>query len=161
MNNIKIKDKYYKETEYLLHNYKMFKISIENLRQDIKNLEKEDGLTGIDYRHEKTSLTYKFKSVTEDTALAVSEKKHYLQTSIERMQNKIDAIDRALEGLTGTEKEIIQKRYFDGKPWYVIAYEVAYNERWCKELRRRAISKIAIGIHGDTALLQHDNKDEV
>ncbi|MBZ4656496.1 MAG: putative sigma factor [Thermoanaerobacter sp.] len=161
MNDIKIKDKYYRETEYFLYNYKMFEISIENLKREIEYLENEDGVTGIDYSSEKISPTYKFSSITEDTVLAVSEKIHYLQRCIERIQSKIDSINRALEGLTEIEREIIEKRYFEGKPWYVIAYEVSYNERWCKELRRRAISKIAIGIHGDTALLEHDNDENI
>lgn len=160
MNNIKIKDKYYKETEHLLYNYNMFQISIENLKQEIEHLKKEDGIKSVDYQQATTSQTYQYKSVVEDIVLAVSDRIHCLERSIERMQNKIDAINRALDGLTKTERQIIQKRYFEGKPWYVIAYEVAYNERWCKELRRRAISKIAIGIHGDTALLRHDNRDK-
>lgn len=161
MNDIKIKDKYYKETEYLLYNYEMFKISIENLKEKIEFLKQEDGLKGIDYNKDKISPTYKFTSIVEDTVLSLSEKIHYLEHSIRRMQSKIEAIDRALEGLTKTEKDIIEKRYFEGKPWYVIAYELNYNERWCKELRRRAISKIAIGIYGDTALLEHDNDENI
>lgn len=154
---MKIKDKYYKETEYLLYNYKMFQISIENMQQEIELLKEEDGTAAITYDGIKTSPTFKFQSSTEDTALSVMEKIDYLEHSIRRIQNRLESIDRALEGLGVIERAIINKRYFEGKQWYEIAYKVSYNERWVKELRRRSINKIAIGLFGDTALLEHES----
>lgn len=151
----KIIDKYYKETEYLLYNYKMFEISIKNMQQEIEFLKSEDGGRGIAYDSIPISPTNKFSSSTEDIALSVTEKIDYLEHSIRRMNAKLESIDKAMEGLTEAEKDIIRKKYMLGKQWYVIAYEVSYNERWCKELRKRAISKMTIGIFGDTALLKH------
>lgn len=143
---------YYKETEYLLYNYKMFEISIKNMQNEIENLKKEDGASAINYSGIQTSPTNKFSSSTENTALSISERIDYLEHSIKRMKNRLESINEALEGLTEIERDIITKRYIEGSQWYVIAYHVKYTERWCKQLRSKAIKKLIIGIFGDKAI---------
>lgn len=149
MSDIKIKNKYYKEMEYLLYNYRMFEISIQNMQSEIDFLKKEDGTTAISYDGVKTSPTFKFSSITENTALSVSEKIDYLEHSIKRIRSKLESIDRAIDGLTDIEKEIIKGRYINGQQWYVVAYKVKYSERHCKRIRTNAIIKIAIALFGD------------
>lgn len=150
---MKIKDKYYKETEYLLYSYKMFKISIENMKNEIKYLEnEEDGMTGISYDGISTSPTHKFSSITEDTALAKSEKIDYLEHSIRRIESTLEGIDRALEGLSDIERNVIVERYIEGLQWWQVGYKVKYSERHCKRIRTDAINKLAIGLNGDKAI---------
>lgn len=146
---MKIKSQYYKETEYLLYNYKMFEISIKNMEREIEHLKKEDGSMGIRYDGIKISPTYKFQSIIEDTVLSVTEKIDYLEHSIRRIKNKLKSIDKALEGLTEVERNIIKGRYIEGQQWYVVAYKVKYSERHCKRIRTNAIIKIAIALFGD------------
>lgn len=148
---MKIKSKYYKETEYLLYNYEMFKIAIENMKKEIEFIKLEDGTKGISYNGISTSPTNEFKSITEDTALSKIEKIDYLNHSIRRIENKIDRIDRAIGGLTEVERNIIKDKYMRGKQWYTVAYNVSYSERHCRNFRRNAIGKIAIGIFGNIA----------
>lgn len=151
---MKIKNKYYKQTENLLYNYKMFQISIENMRNEIEELKKEDGLGAINYDTEPISPTFKFSSTTEDVAISISEKIDYLEHSIRRMESKIQAIDKAIEGLNEEEKCIISNRYIDGQQWYIVAYKVGYSERHSKRIRTDAIIKIAIGLNGDRIIEQ-------
>lgn len=139
---------YYKETEYLLYNYKMLQISIENMEQEIEYLKKEDGVSGISYDGINTSPTHKFSSVTEDAALSNREKIHYLERIIEKHRRTIESINRAMEGLTDIERKIIQEKYIEGKQWYVVAYDVNCSESTGKRYRRRAINKLSIGIFG-------------
>lgn len=146
---MKIKEKYYKETEYLLYNYNMFRISIENMKKEIEFIKDEDGMSGISYNSMFTSPTNKINSITEDVALSNSEKVHFLEHNIKRVENKITRIDKALEGLTDIEERIITGKYIEGKQWYVVAYSVRYSERHCKRIRTDAIVKIAIGMNGD------------
>lgn len=154
-----IKEKYYKETEYLLYNYKMFKISIENMNKEIEFIKKEDGAKGISYDGIRTSPTHKFSSATEDTALSNIEKIDYLEHSIRKIENKIERIDRAIEGLTDSEKSVVLDKYLKGQQWYIVAYNVCYSERQCRNLRRSAIEKIAIGLFGEIATsLPHPGK---
>lgn len=149
---MKIKNKYYKKTEYLLYNYKMFKISIENMKDEIKYLEGEDGMTGIKYDGISTSPTHKFSSVTEDTVLSVSEKIDYLEHSIRRIESTLEGIDRALGGLSYIERDVVTERYIEGQQWWQVGYKVKYSERHCRRIRTGAIEKIAIGINGDKAI---------
>lgn len=139
---------YYKETEYLLYNYKMFQISIENMKRDIELLKEECGVSGVNTEGINTSKTYKVTSIAEETALSNAEKIEYLERSIARVEKKIEKIDRTLEGLTEEEKKILVNRYFEGKQWYVVAYKVGYSERHCKRLRNEAIEKMITGLFG-------------
>lgn len=149
---MQIVERYYRETEYLLYNYKMFEISIKNMETEIEFLKKEDGSRGINYDSIPTSPTHKISSSTENMALSITEQIDYLEHSIRRMKSKIESIDKSIVGLTETEREIIKKKYIYGKQWYVVAYEVSYSERQCRNIRNTAIGKIAIGIFGDIAV---------
>lgn len=156
-----IKNSYYKSTESLLYNYNMLKVSIENMKLEIEETEKNDGATGIKYDGISTSPTFKFSSQTEDTSIRNIETIDLLKKRIEITENKIERADNAIEALNGAEKDVIIKRYLEGKQWYIVAYEVNYNERWCKELRKRAIEKIAIGLYGYRALLEHEREESI
>ena len=156
-----IKNSYYKSTESLLYNYNMLKVSIENMKLEIEETEKNDGATGIKYDGVQTSPTFKFSSQTEDTSIRNIETIDLLKKRIEITENKIKRVDNAIEALNGAEKNVIIKRYLEGKQWYIVAYEVNYNERWCKELRKRAIEKIAIGLYGYRALLEHEREESI
>lgn len=149
---IKVKASYYKETEYLLYNYDMFKMSIKNMNIEIENIKKEDGAKGIAYDGVQSSPTNKFNSATENTALANIEKIAYLEHSIRSTEDRIESIDRTLKELTECERSIIIDRYIKAKPWYIVAYNVSYGERQCRNKRRDAIEKMAIGIFGDIAI---------
>lgn len=137
----------------------MFEVSIENMQQEIELYGEEDGTSGITYDGITTSPTHKFQSLTEDTALSAMEKIDYLEHSIRRAESKIESIDRALEALNEREKQVIESKYFKSKQWWQVASEVGYSERTCRNVRRIAIGKIAVGIHGEIAvLLPHQNE---
>lgn len=148
-----IKDEYYKKTENLLYNYKTFKISILNMKEEIKNLKEEDGVKAIIYNGNTSSPTNKFSSSTEDTAMYITEKIDYLERSIKRMQGNVDSIDKSLNGLTEKERDVIIERYIEGRQWWQVAYNINYSERQCRNFRKTAIIKITISIFGDIAVL--------
>lgn len=137
----------YKKVENLLYNYKMLKISIENKQQEIEYLKEEDGLSGISYDDISTSPTNKFSSSTEDTALSNTEKIHYLEHSIEGIRRQIESIDRAMEGLTDTERIVIQEKYINSKQWWQVSSVVHLGERQCRNIRKAAIEKMIIGMY--------------
>lgn len=140
---------YYKETEYLLYNYKMFQINIENMESEIEYLRKEgDGMIGIIYEGINTSPTYKTNSMTEDVALSNSEKIHFLEHNIERNRRQLEKIDRVMNGLSEVERLILQERYIEGKQWWQVAHKVGYSESHSKGIRKKAIDKLIVGIYG-------------
>lgn len=145
----------YKKIENLLYNYKMLKISIENLEKDIEFLEEEDGAGSINYDDINVSPTNKFSSVVENTVLSKTEKREYLERTIKRNKIHIENIDKAMEGLTINERLIIEEKYIEGKQWWQVAYKVGYSEGHSKRIRKEAIEKLIIGIYGenDTKML--------
>lgn len=145
---------FYKATEKFLYNYNSLKASIENMKQEIEEIDYKE-IPGINYDKERTSKTYAFHSITEDEGIKVADKKILLEKRIKATEGKIERIDRAIEALNDTERQIITERYINGRQWWEVAYSVKFNERWCKEIRRRAVKKIAIGLFGEDAI----NKD--
>lgn len=142
----------YKEVEYLLYNYDVFKVSIENIKKEIEYLEGDEAreIEGVSYEEER-SKTNSISNIVENTMLGIAEKIHYLERKIERTNINIEKIDNAMTILTDIEKDIIKKKYFKGKQWYVVAYEVSYSERQCRYIKNRAIDKIILAINGSIA----------
>lgn len=142
---------YYKDTEYMLYNYKMMKISIENMRNEIEYLNQNDGMSGISYDGISTSPTNECKSATENIALSNMEKRHYLERMIQRATLKIESIDRALEGLDKTERAVIEEKYINNKQWWQVSSVVKYSERHCKRIRTEAINRMIVGLYGKSS----------
>ena len=149
---MKIKDKYYKSVEKLLYNYNMLKINIEILNHQLDELKKEEGMKGIDYDDVKISETNKFHSQTEETAINNIGLEELINKKKEKLQSKLDMLDRLTEGLNDIERDIIRMYYIEGKQWWQIAYEVKYSERHCRRIRSEAIGKLAVGLYGEEVL---------
>lgn len=140
----------YSKVERLLYNYKMLKISIENLEEDIKIIEDDAGVKGINYDGVVISKTNRTSDIVANTVLSNTEKIHYLERIIEHNKRDIESIDKALEGLTEVEKTIVVEKYINSKQWWEVANMVRYNDRWCRKIRTDAINKLIIGIYGET-----------
>lgn len=149
---MKIQDKYYRNIERLLYNYNMLKINIEITDKQLKELKEEDRLTGINYEGVQISETYKFHSQTEDAAEKNITAEELILKRKEKLENKLEVLDKLIEGLNSIEKTIIKMYYIQGKQWWQIAYEVRYSERHCRRMRSEAIGKLAVGLHGERAI---------
>jgi len=145
---------YYKATEKFLYNYNSLKASIENMKQEIEEMDYRE-ISAINYQKEPVSETYAFHSATEESAIYAAERKNLLEKRIKITESKLERIDRAIEALNDTERQVIIERYINGKQWWQVAYAVKYNERWCREVRRNAVNKIAIGLFGEQALPEY------
>ncbi len=140
---------YYKATEKYLYNYKSLKANIENMKTQIKELD-YSSVKGANYDYIDNG-GYK-KSAVESTVLYIDKKRSNLERKIIELKSKLERIDKSIEALNEVEQFIIKERYFEGKQWWKIAYKLRYSERWCKELRSRAVEKISIGLWGEDAL---------
>ncbi|WP_052045133.1 sigma factor-like helix-turn-helix DNA-binding protein [Caloranaerobacter azorensis] len=143
---------YYKATEKFLYNYKPLKISIKNMESELEELE-PIGVSAINYENEKTGITYKINKIVENEAIDLISKKELLKDRIEKTKRLVNRIERALETLNDSERKVIEKRYFEAKQWFEIAYEVKYSERWCRDIRKRAIDKLQVSLFGVTSVL--------
>ena len=149
---MKIKDKYYKSVKKLLYNYNMLKINIEILNHKLEELKEEEGMKGVAYDDVKISETNKFHSQTEETAINNIGLEELINKKKEKLQSKLDMLDKLTEGLNEVEREIIRMYYIEGKQWWQIAYEVKYSERHCRRIRSEAICKLAVGLYGEEVI---------
>ena len=150
----KIKSKYYKKLENDLYNYKYLKLSIRNIKHDISDFQSEDGVSAIQFDKIQIASTNAFSSIVENSTISNIEKLDFLEHCMNRAESVINKIDAAMEKLEADEKKVITLYYIDNQQWYKVAYNLHYNERWCREIRSKAMRKIAIAIYGETAVIE-------
>lgn len=148
---------YFKATEAYLYNYRSLKANIElnKIRMEQLELEQPTGLTGVNYEQEKLSKTYAFHSTTENEAIGRVSEYEKLRRSIEMSMYTVMRIEKAVEALTSLEKRVVKLRYFSDEQltWRQIGDIVKYDPDYCrKEVRNRAINKIAVAIFGQDAI---------
>lgn len=139
-------DKYVK-VEKMLREYKMIKISITNMEEEIEFYKEQDGITGIS-SGEGGGGGNKITSKTEDTALRNIEEVKELKSEIRKTTLDIDRLERSLEGLNTIDRQIVEGYYIDDLEWWQVAYSVGYGERQCRRLRTKAINKLVRGVYG-------------
>lgn len=150
----KIKSKYYKRLENDLYNYKYLKLSIKNIKKDILDFQADDGVSAIQFDKIQISSTNAFSSIVENSTISNVEKMDFLEHCMNRAESVINKIDAAMEMLEADEKKVITLYYIDNQQWYKVAYNLHYNERWCREIRSKAMRKVAIAIYGETAVIE-------
>ncbi len=150
----KIKKKYYKRLENDLYNYKYLKLSIQNIKQDIADYQGDDGVSSIQFDKIQISSTNAFSSVVENATISNTEKLDFLEHCMNRAELVINKIDKAMEILEEDERKVISLFYIDNQQWYKVAYQLHFNERWCRQIRSRAMRKMAIAIYGYTTTIE-------
>lgn len=137
---------YQKEQQIVewLENYNSYKAGIENLKQNIEDIA-EEGM-GISYDNEPVSGGNAFNSVVENAVIKMD--KLEIQKRIKAMTNIVNSIDRALESLTDTERQVIINRCIKGKYYYQFTYEIGVGEKTAKRYKKEALRKMSIAIFG-------------
>ena len=139
----------YANVEKLLYDYKIIEASIVNMKSQLEILKAEDGMAAINYGGVSTSPTNETKSATENQALKNIELEKQLKCKIKKQEAIIAAIDRSLLTLKPVKQQIIKERYIKGRQWWQVANVVCYSESWCKQLNKKAIKKIVVGLYGE------------
>lgn len=81
--------------------------------------------------------------VTGETALKVMELSEVISAKIAELIALRWDIEEAVNKLEDTrDRQLIRKRYIEGKTWELIAVEMNYTWRWTLELHDRIIRKI-------------------
>lgn len=136
---------HYKQTEAWLYKLNSLKVYVEKLKDEYAELEEIAEGKAVEYDQDKLCETYAFVSATENIALEMWKK----ATKIKHLNNRIAVLEKAMEILNNTEKQILKLKYFENQPWFNIAYQVQYSESHCKRIRNRAIRKLSIALFGD------------
>ena len=131
------------EVEDELREYKLYKAKLENLKEHYDYLNNNSGVSGISYDGVNSSATYKISSLTEDTAMGISEEKEYTKQQIKRLEYKINAIERTLKALEKIEMEVLKQFYIENLKWNMITYNINVGRNKAIEIRDEAITKVA------------------
>lgn len=140
-----------------LKNYNRFGITIENLRDDIKQKQKEiehdvnapishygnapaGGKADLNTVESSASRHVAIRKEIDDTLSAIAE--------IELVMRKID---RAVSGLNDIDKRLITGHYIESASWEQLGDEMHYSEKWARERAGKAVKKMAIMIFGPKA----------
>lgn len=138
----------FKRMEYTLYNYRNLEIKIKNIEIDINNLENDITIKAISYE-ERTGATNAFNSTVENEVIRrdehVQEKISILKAKLKYNKDLKVKIDGALEGLTDTEKSLIELRYFsrEKKKWAEIGMKLGFDMDYCVKLKNRVINKLS------------------
>ena len=138
----------YKLVEKKLRDYEMMKARIDILKKEIKLTELECGISGISYDKINTSCTNLISNLTADTALSKTEAIHFLDIELNRLKYEIEKIDRGLEALNETEREILILFYIHGREWWYISDKLKFSPRQCRRKRDYAIEKLIMAFIG-------------
>lgn len=111
----------YKRTEFMLYNYKNFKVEIKNILLEIEDIENSyRGISAIEYE-EKSAPTNKISNTVEQEIILKESKIARLQDLILQKENNIKRVDNVLEVLSDYERNLIELRYFKKLTHFKIA----------------------------------------
>lgn len=148
---------YFRATEAYLYNFRSLKANIELNKMRLEQLEQKDptGITGVDYERAKISKTNTSHSTTEKEAIDRVSEYEKIRRNLEISMYTVMRIEKAVDALTSLEKRVVKLRYFSDEQltWRQIGDIVKYDPDYCrKEVRNRAINKIAVAIFGQEAI---------
>lgn len=148
---------YFKATEKYLYNYRSLKANIEILKLEKGEIERSEpkGVSAIRYDMEKTGKTYAFHSAPEEETVSKMAKIESIEERIRSAEYIVRKIEKAVEALPVLEKRIVKLKYLSDEKltWRQIGEIVHYHPDYCKkQVRARAIQKIAVALFGKEAL---------
>ncbi|EJE7236787.1 sigma-70 family RNA polymerase sigma factor [Clostridium botulinum] len=110
----------YKKTEYMLYNYKQFKVEIKNILIEIEDIENSyRGIGAMQYSD--MPKAHNINSAIEQEVEQKEKRIEHLNRLISKKENIIKRIDNALEALTDRERKIIELRYFKNLTHFKVA----------------------------------------
>lgn len=138
-----IRDKEMQITEWL-KDYNSYKAGILNLENLIRDIAEED--ITVNYDKNVSGPTYKFNSAVENAILKID--KLNIEHRINVMKKILESIDRAMDSLCETEKEVLIKRCVKGMYYYQFCYDLGISERTAKRVKKEALNKMVIAVFG-------------
>lgn len=138
-----------KEHKGNLSRLHLIECEMKRIESEIQVLE-PSYISAFQYTFTPKSTTNKFHSIVENTVLENEKSKAEVdrlkaelwELAKERLylQIKVEYVQALLEGLTAEEKFIIERYYFDGLQWYMVAekYRQEYGEyKTAKTMKRK------------------------
>ena len=149
----------FKFTEKILYGYKDIEEFISNTEEKIKLMDQEELTTtikAINYDSIQVSPTFNIGRVTEIKALDRVEEEVELKIELYRNKKLKREIDRAINNLSTTHKELINLRYIECFDWMQIVERMNYEERQLRNKKNEAVKSIARKLFGVKVLREEE-----
>lgn len=143
----------YKCVESDLRKYKGKKAFILNAEKQIELLKEEPaGIKPIIYSDMPSSYG-QFNSCIEDEIIDreinIEERIPELEKKIMWAKELVERVDRSLEVLNETERDVIEIFYIEGLPWFKVTEKVNISQSGCKKIRTKAIKRLILPMYGE------------
>lgn len=131
-----------------LKNYKKVEQAMQDTAREMERVKAEIAAAG-DPRTSKLGSTgggYHLLNDVEsraDRRERLAARYHELDRNQKQMALYLRRVDRALSILSEQEREIVRKKYMDGKTWVAVAMSAGYSEQGCRRVAWRALERIA------------------
>ncbi len=139
-----------------LKSYNRFSITIENLQEGIadKQHELDHDVNAPVSRYDAVAGGTSELNMVERAAgrhMHIRQEIEDMKQSIFEIQASMRKIDRALDGLSETDRRLVEGHYFQGMAWEKLGSELFYSEKWARERAGKAVKEMAIMIFGPKA----------
>ena len=155
----KLEKDLFKFTEEILKGYKHIEAFIKKTEEQLELKDKEELITtlqAINYDSIKISPTFSINRSTETKALDRVEEEVELKIELYRNKKLKREIDRAINNLSTTHKELINLRYIECFDWMQIVERMNYEERQLRNKKNEAVKSIARKLFGVKVLREEE-----
>ena len=145
---------YIRETRQYLKKYNQLKISVQNLDDEIRAQEmllESESIPSVRYGDDAVSGGRGELNVTE----AAADRRIKAENRIERMRQEkneleriLRKIDRALDGVSELDCDLIRGHYINGESWQVLGGRYFFSEKWARDRGGRALREVAYMVFG-------------
>ncbi|AUN03421.1 RNA polymerase subunit sigma [Clostridium botulinum] len=132
----------YKKTEYMLYNYKQFKVEIKNILLEIEDIENSYRCIGA-MQYSDMPKAHNTNSAIEQEIEQKEKRIEHLNRLISKKENIIKRVDNALEALTDRERKIIELRYFNKIANNRVAEKLDLAEQTTSIMNKKIIDKLS------------------
>ncbi|HHX62336.1 MAG TPA: DUF722 domain-containing protein [Epulopiscium sp.] len=142
-------NKYVQATRKMLYNYSNLATDLYIRQLELEHVRTNDGISSATYDDVGGmggDNTSKVEKVGERNMMQAEE----LEEAISEIRLNIDRIDKVLEVLMDTEREVIEKRFIsrNKKDWCIIAEDLGYSVRQAQRIEKQALTKITSLLFG-------------
>ena len=104
----------------------------KQIKQQLADLWSNCGLSGISYDSPRLSESYKFNSMTENSALMYETTYDRLMTELKKVTEQLKLIDEAMKDLDEMDKQLIELRYFSNMRWFDVSSAMGQSEAYTR-----------------------------
>lgn len=158
MKNKELEKDCFRFTEKLLYNYKEMDSHIETKISLLEQIKAEDyiAVRAITYDDIKVSPTYKISNAVRDGVIDLVKVVQEIEIDLYHETSLKKKLDKAINNLKPTRKQIIEKRYIEEMGWTEMAQELYHDEKTLRKYKNQAVKSIAVELFGSKVFKEEE-----